>query len=175
MAKNIMKNLLFIITILFLSINAFALEIISNDFSNNGVIEDKFAYGYDNISPQISWKNLPKGTKTLALIMYDPDAPVGGWTHWILYGIPAAILELPQRMSFVFTQENLIKRGMNDYQQIAYSGPWPPLGQEHTYTITLYALDTVIHAENGLRRDELFTLMKGHILDETIMKVKYSR
>lgn len=98
----------------------------------------------DNISPQLSWSNAPEGTKSFAITMYDPDAPTGsGWWHWLVFDIPANVLELVSNAGNVAL--NLAPNGaiqsITDYGSNGYGGPCPPEGHGlHQYIITVYAL-----------------------------------
>ena len=97
-----------------------------------------------NVSPQLSWKNAPAGTKSFALTMYDPAAPTGsGWWHWVMFNIPATTVELAQGAGA--REKGLAPEGsiqsLNDYGQKGYGGPCPPEGDEpHPYIITIHAL-----------------------------------
>lgn len=95
-----------------------------------------------NISPQISWKNPPKGTKSFAVTIYDPDAPTGsGWWHWTVFNIPASVTSLPKGASGSKMPEGSVE-GRTDYGKSGYGGPCPPKGDKpHRYVFTVYALD----------------------------------
>ncbi len=105
-----------------------------------------FGCAGENISPQLSWKNAPKATKSFAVTMYDPDAPTGsGWWHWLVFDIPASVNQLPSGAGN--PAKHLMPSGavqsMTDFGQIGYGGPCPPKGDgAHAYVITVYALDT---------------------------------
>jgi len=96
-----------------------------------------------NVSPKLTWKDAPKGTKSFAITMYDPDAPTGsGWWHWSVFNIPASTTEIATNA----TRSNLLPRGSiegtNDYGIVGFGGACPPKGDGfHTYVITVYALD----------------------------------
>jgi Raf kinase inhibitor-like YbhB/YbcL family protein len=96
-----------------------------------------------NISPAVSWSNAPAGTKSFALLMYDPDAPTGsGWWHWVVYNIPAGATSLPAGAGD--PRKNLLPggavQGRTDYGAVGYGGPCPPPGKPHRYYLRLYAL-----------------------------------
>ncbi|OCG60757.1 hypothetical protein A9G41_00415 [Gilliamella sp. Nev5-1] len=123
------------------------LQLTSTDLINNGFttrfISNQFGCQGENISPQISWKNLPKTTKSLVLTMYDPDAPTGsGWWHWVIVNIPVQTSFIKQSAG---NNPNLLPKGSrlvrNDFGVINYGGPCPPLNSTHRYQFTLYALD----------------------------------
>lgn len=100
----------------------------------------------NNISPELTWKNAPEGTKSFAVTMYDPDAPTGsGWWHWLVYDIPADVQSIPSGAGSTTPQAlpKGAKQGKTDYGAPGYGGPCPPPGHGfHTYTITVYALKT---------------------------------
>ncbi len=97
-----------------------------------------------NISPQLSWKNVPDGTKSFAVTMYDPDAPTGsGWWHWLMFDIPASVTELPSNAGNISKglAPKEAAQSLTDFGATGYGGPCPPPGHGfHTYIITVYAL-----------------------------------
>lgn len=100
----------------------------------------------DNESPQLSWKNAPKGTQSFAITMYDPDAPTGsGWWHWVVFDIPATTSALPKNFgntNLNFAPKEAIQ-SITDYGSKGFGGPCPPKGHGlHQYIITIYALKT---------------------------------
>lgn len=124
-----------------------------------------------NMSPQLSWQNVPTGTKSFAVTMYDPDAPTGsGWWHWVMFDIPANVNEL------VADAGNLAKKlapkgsiqGVTDYGKAGYGGPCPPQGHGfHQYIITVYALKT---AKLGLDKNASPALVGYYLNNNTIQK-----
>src|SRR5260370_38581994 len=107
--------------------------------------------------------------------MDDPDAPAGTWVHWVLYGVPAAAKELPERVS---RQEQLAsgaRQGRNDFGKIGYSGPCPPPGKPHRYFFKLYALDTKLNLKSGATKADLERTMKPHILAQAELIGRYGR
>jgi Raf kinase inhibitor-like YbhB/YbcL family protein len=97
----------------------------------------------DNVSPALSWSNAPEGTRSFALLMYDPDAPTGsGWWHWVVYNIPANVSSLPAGAGD--PQKSLMPAGViqgrTDFGTTGYGGPCPPPGKPHRYYLRLYAL-----------------------------------
>ncbi len=148
-----MKKVNFIFTLfLILSTTVFAQKtftLSSNDLGGQATkIEEFNGFGCtgDNISPQLSWKNAPKGTKSFAITMYDPDAPTGsGFWHWIVFDIPSNVSELVTNAGDI--KLNLTPKGVvqsiTDYGIKGYGGPCPPEGHGfHQYIITVYALKT---------------------------------
>lgn len=116
-------------------------------------------------SPALSWSGEPSGTREVAIICHDPDAPLPeGFTHWVLYGIPAGVGDLPEGGGGEYTE------GRNDFGDQGYGGPQPPPGHgPHHYYFWVYALDTELGAEEGLTRAELLARLDGHILEQARM------
>jgi len=150
-------------------------QISSTAFSNGETIPKKFTCDGPDVSPLLSWKEVPAATQSFALIMYDPDVPAGTWVHWVLYNLAANTRELPEGME---KQEQLATgalQGRNDFRKIGYGGPCPPPGAPHRYYFKLYALDAKLNLKAGATKPDLEHAMKGHILDETELMGRYSR
>lgn len=150
------------------------MEIKSQSFSHMGNIPSVYTCDGKNISPPISWSGLPEGTKTLALVSDDPDAPVGTWVHWVIYNIPASWNGLPEGFPAVEETEEGIRQGLNDFRKIGYGGPCPPSGT-HRYFFKLYALDSALPLKSGATKMELLEAMKGHVLASAELIGLYSR
>ena len=130
-------------------------SISSHDFNEGEEIPKKFGYKHGNNQPSLEFDNFPSGTKTLALIMDDPDAigAVGKvWVHWLEY-------------HHVISPEANPVSGITDFCEIGYGGPAPP-DKRHTYIFKVYALDTVLELKEGYSKQELEDAMKGHIIAE---------
>ena len=151
-----------------MSMGDFTLE--SNSFENNGVIPKNFGYKHGNISPPLNITNVPDETRSLALVMDDPDAmhAVGKvWVHWIVCNIDPnadfAENEIPPGCI----------EGKTDFGEIGYGGPAPP-DKEHTYVFKLYALDAKLDVQPGITKQQLEESMKSHIIDNTELRGRYS-
>jgi len=151
-----------------------AIKVTSPAFDNEGMIPSKYTCDGDDVSPPLSWEGIPEGTKSIALISDDPDAPVGTWVHWVMYNIPADIQELPEGVPPDEVLENGAIQGITDFRKIGYGGPCPPSGT-HRYYFKLYALDTELDLKPGGTKAELFKAMKDHILAEGQLMGKYKR
>ena len=151
-----------------------AITITSTAFSEGSMIPQNYACDGEDISPPLAWSGVPDGTKSLALICDDPDAPMGTWVHWVLFNIPAHIMELPANISPEKIIQNGAKHGINDFRKFGYGGPCPP-GGTHRYYFKLYALDTEINVEAGINKAQLLQAMEGHILAEGQLMGRYSR
>ncbi|MBA7700362.1 hypothetical protein ES703_109073 [subsurface metagenome] len=150
------------------------IKIKSPAFVPGGKIPGKYTCDGMDISPPLAWTSGPGGTKTFALICDDPDAPMGTWVHWVLFNLPADIIELRENVLPERELKGGAKQGMNDFRKIGYGGPCPP-GGTHRYYFKLYALDTEINLETGATKSELLKAMEGHILAEGQLMGKYER
>jgi len=150
------------------------MELTSTAFDNGGMVPDKYTCEGSNVSPPLEWDNLPEGTKSVALICDDPDAPMGTWVHWVVYDIPATINKLPENTPSDKTLTNSGKQGSNDFHKIGYGGPCPPSGT-HRYFFKLYALDTYLGLDPGMTKEQLLRSMKGHVLEEVKLIGRYRR
>ena len=147
------------------------MKIESSAFQNGSEIPRKYGYKKDNINPPISIKEIPNETKSLALIMDDPDAmgAVGKiWVHWIVWNIDPSNSEI---------KENSVPsdsvQGKTDFGEISYGGPAPP-DKEHTYIFKLYALDEKLSINEGSTKSQVEDTMKGHVLAEAKLEGKYA-
>jgi len=150
------------------------MEITSSAFKNGARIPTKHSCDGVDVSPSLAWSKLPAGTKNLALICDDPDAPMGTWVHWVIYDIPASFTGLPEKLPPLKEVAGGAKQGMNDFRAIGYGGPCPPSG-EHRYFFKLYALDAPTGLKPGATKAQLLAAMKGHILAEAELMGKYKR
>lgn len=141
----------------------------SSAFNNNEMIPAKYTCDAENISPPLSWENAPSHTQSFALIMDDPDAPMGTWDHWLLFNIPANVHEIPENNTVPEA-----KTGMNSWKHNEYGGACPPNGV-HRYFFKLYALDSMLPLNNGATKSEIEEAMKNHIVGSTEMIGKYKR
>ncbi|HEX2906025.1 MAG TPA: YbhB/YbcL family Raf kinase inhibitor-like protein [Phototrophicaceae bacterium] len=126
-------------------------------------------------SPPLAWTGLPTNTICLALLMDDPDAPVGDWVHWIIYNIPPEEKGLAAGVPAIEKLSDGACQGINDFHRIGYGGPCPPKGKPHRYFFKLYALDTELHFAAGATKQTLLQAMQGHIVAETHLMGTYQR
>lgn len=151
------------------------LQLTSSAFQPEGNIPARFTCEGEGISPELTWKNPPLRTKSFALIVHDPDAPrSGGFTHWVVYNIPAAVTHIPQGASKGDNLEGGGTQGRNDAGKIGYMGPCPPSGA-HRYYFYLYALDTQLDLQPGATKEELEKAMKGHLVDRAELMGRYKK
>ncbi|HLI06053.1 MAG TPA: YbhB/YbcL family Raf kinase inhibitor-like protein [Ktedonobacteraceae bacterium] len=145
----------------------------SPDFQNNGMMSEKLAgnshncHG-ENQAPTLNWSNPPANTRSFALTVVDPDAPVrGGFHHWLVYNIPASVHSLQGNTPYTEGTTSANTRG--------YTGPCPPPGQTHHYIFTLYALDIERIPYEGLPYSSLMQAIEGHVLGSTLLVGLYRR
>ncbi len=143
-------------------------------FENGGMIPSKYTCDGADISVPLRFSNVPAEAKSLALIVDDPDAPMGIFVHWVIYDIPASLEGLPEGVPPAPLLEGGIKQGVNSFGKIGYGGPCPPNGT-HRYYFKLYALDTVLNLEPGLGKHELLAAMRGHVVDGAELMGLYAR
>jgi Raf kinase inhibitor-like YbhB/YbcL family protein len=145
------------------------LQLESSAFKHNGYIPKKFTCDGKDINPVLLIKNVPSGTKSLALIVDDPDAPAGTWVHWVVWNIDPNTSEIKED-----TIPKGAEQGMNDFRKHDYGGPCPPSGT-HRYFFKLYALDTMLNLSSNSKKGDLEKAMKGHILEKTEIIGLYKR
>src|SRR5262245_32340041 len=151
------------------------LELSSSAFTAGGPIPTRYTCDGEDASPSLRWSGLPGGTKSLALICDDPDAPAGTWVHWVLYDLPPSVTELSEAIPTAEVTPQGAKQGTNDFRRLGYGGPCPPPGKPHRYFFKLYALDTTLDLRPRATKKEVVDAMKGHILAEGQFMGTYKR
>ena len=146
----------------------------SPDFQEGSSIPSKFTCDGSDISPTLQWEDPPANTKSFTLIIHDPDAPAGDWTHWLLYNIPSDKQSLLESFPSEINLPDGMRQGRNSWHQTKYGGPCPPSGT-HRYFFTLYALDTFLEQEGGADRQEVLAAMRSHILAQAQLIGTYCR
>ena len=152
-----------------------ALILKTTAFAYGGEIPRKYTCSGADLSPALNWSGVSPAAKSLALIMDDPDAPRGTWTHWLIWNIPAHLTALPEGVPPLETLANGACQGLNDFQRIGYGGPCPPPGEAHRYFFKLYALDVATGLKAGAGRQELERAMKKHVLAKAEWMGTYRR
>ena len=147
----------------------------SPSFSNGGAIASKFTCDGADVSPQLAWTDPPTGTQSLALLVDDPDAPVGNWNHWTLWNLQPGSRGLPENVPKDARLADGTVQGKNDFRKSGYNGPCPPPGKPHRYYFKVFALDIRLDLKAGSAKKELEAAMKGHILAETEWMGRYGR
>lgn len=144
-----------------------SLIITSTAFPANGNIPSQYTCEGVDISPPLQWSGVPTGTRSLTLIVDDPDAPDPAapkmtWVHWVLYNIPVEGQGLSEAVAPTSLPAGTLQ-GVNDWKRTGYGGPCPPIGR-HRYFFKLYALDTVLPDLKKPSKAQLEKAMRGHIL-----------
>jgi len=146
-----------------------ALALTSSAFTHNGAIPKQYTCQGSDISVPLAWSGLPTATKSLVLIVDDPDAPDPAapkltWVHWVLYNIPPGAAGLKAGIKPDELPKGTLE-GLNDWKRAGYGGPCPPIGR-HRYFHKLYALDNVLPDLNRPTKAQLETAMRGHVLEK---------
>jgi Raf kinase inhibitor-like YbhB/YbcL family protein len=156
-----------------------AWSLTSDAFQNDAEIPRKYTCDADgdDVSPPLKWGQPPEGAKELALICDDPDAPIGTFDHWVIWGMPAALPDLPEAVPKLENPPAVggAKQGKNGFGKIGYGGPCPPRGKPHHYHFRLYALDTAIDLKPGSTKADLLKAMEGHIIGHAELVGLYAR
>lgn len=151
------------------------LELTTTAFRPGSTIPVAFTCSGTNISPALSWTASPPRTASFALIVDDPDAPVGTWVHWVVYNLPGSTRQLPEHVPPGEAITGGGKQGENDFPTIGYGGPCPPPGKPHRYFFRLYALDTLLDLHGQVHRRDVDAAMHGHILAQAEVMGTFGR
>ena len=145
-------------------------------FKDGAPIPGKYTCDGVDVSPPLTWSGAPAGTRSVALIADDPDAPGGTWVHWVLYNLPAEVSELPENIAKVESLDlGGARQGRNDFRRPGYGGPCPPPGPAHRYFFKLYALDTRLELKAGAQKKDVEAAMEGHVLGSAQLMGTYAR
>lgn len=150
------------------------MNVFSESFKNKEIIPEKHACDGSDISPALSWDDVPEKTRSFALICDDPDALSEPWVHWIIFNIPEGLRMLPENIPAGEISQNTGIQGINSWGNIGYGGPCPP-GDIHRYFFRLYALDIILPVIEDMNKKKLLSAMKGHILGEAEIMGRYTR
>lgn len=153
-------------------------SISSNAFKHEDRIPSKYTCDASDVSPALTWAGMPDGTKSLALIVDDPDAPDPAapkiiWVHWLLYNLPPSSEGLAEAVTTEALPDGTLE-GKNDWKRTGYGGPCPPVGR-HRYFFKLYALDVVLPDLGRPAKADLKKAMEGHVLAEAVLMGTYRR
>jgi Raf kinase inhibitor-like YbhB/YbcL family protein len=156
---------------------AMALTITSPAFKQGGKVPSAYTCEGDDLSPPLSFEGAPQGTKSLALVIDDPDAPDPKapkrvWVHWVLFNLPPDSKGVAENASAKGLPAGAVQ-GVNDFQSKAYGGPCPPIGR-HRYFLKLYALDVMLPAK-PLNKAEFERAIEGHVLGKAELMATYQK
>ena len=144
------------------------MKLSSPAFENGGAIPVEYTCDGADVFPILSFSDVPENAKSLALIVDDPDAPMGTWVHWLVWNIPANKTGFSKGENITFPQ------GKNDFGKLDYGGPCPPSGT-HRYYFKLYALDTMLDLNKGSTKKQLESAMSEHVIEEVQLMGTYTR
>ena len=148
-------------------------EISSPAFANGEAIPSDFSCDGRDIPPALMWTEPPAGTQSFALVMDDPDAPIGTWVHWIIFNIPASTRDLKEGTPIDPQLSDGSLQGKTSAGSSGYHGPCPPSGT-HRYFFKLYALDGMLSLSSNADKKELLAAMEGHVLANTELMGTFS-
>ena len=151
------------------------LTLTSTAFANGDPIPQRYTCDGADVSPPLAWSGAPAGTETFALVVDDPDAPVGTWVHWVLFNIPADQRGLGEDLPAGRRLEDGSIHGTNGWGNLGYGGPCPPTGSTHEYAFKLYALETTLDLQPGAKKRAVTSAMDGHVLGRAALNGTYSR
>ena len=151
------------------------MQVSSTAFAEGEAIPAKYTCDEKNVSPPLKWSGIPAGTKSLALLADDPDAPAGTWVHWVLYDLPASVTQLPEDLPKGQHTPGGGKQGLNDFKHLGYGGPCPPSGKPHRYFFKLYALDAILDLKPGASKKNVEHAMEKHTLAQAQLMGTYER
>lgn len=151
------------------------IDVTSTAFQEGQPIPAQYTADGKDVSPPLSWGGVPAGTRSLALVCEDPDAPRGTWTHWVLFNLPADAAGLPEGVPPEAKLPSGAMQGTNDFHKVGYGGPSPPPGKPHRYFFKLYALDTALSLPSSTTRQQLQSAVQGHVLAEGQLMGTYGR
>ncbi|MHB1241315.1 MAG: YbhB/YbcL family Raf kinase inhibitor-like protein [Gammaproteobacteria bacterium] len=154
------------------------LRIVSTAFASGGAIPARYTCDGADISPELAWSGVPKGAKSLVLVVDDPDAPDPSaprmiWVHWVLYNLPPGSRGLAAAITPDALPPGTLP-GTNDWKRAGYGGPCPPVGR-HRYFYKLYALDVVLPDLHQPTKAQLEAAMHRHILAQAELLGTYQR
>jgi Raf kinase inhibitor-like YbhB/YbcL family protein len=150
------------------------MKLTSTAFAEGAPIPSQYTCDGRDVSPPLSWTDVPSGTRALALVCDDPDAPAGVWVHWVVYDLPASASGLPEGVPPRPEIEGGGLQGRNDFRKIGWGGPCPPSGT-HRYVFTLSALDASTGLAAGVRKAELLAAIEGRVLTRATLTGTYRR
>ena len=154
------------------------MKLLCSAFAAGMAIPEKYTCEGGDLSPPLYWQNPPRGVRSYAIIVDDPDAPDPAapqrtWVHWVLYNLPAETAGLPEGMDSANLPPGTLE-GRNDWKRTGYGGPCPPVGR-HRYFHKLYALDTVLPDLGEPDKEALMAAMEGHVIDEAQLMGTYQK
>jgi len=150
------------------------MELKSPAFQEAGEIPKRHSCEGEDVSPALTWVDVPQDARSLVLICEDPDAPLKTFTHWVVYDLPPALHGLDEDVP----KEGEVaggRQGKNDFGRVGYGGPCPPTGPFHRYYFTLYALDRKLNLPAGAAKQDVLKAMEGRVLAKSSLMGRYKK
>ncbi len=138
--------------------------VVTTSFSEGSRVPSKYTCVGEDVSPPVRIGNVPSSTRSLAVIMVDPDAPRGPFIHWVLYNLRPETNEIPENIPKVVKVGNLGYQAINDFRRVGYGGPCPPSGSTHRYVIIVIALNTAPNIKAPITGEEFLSIIKGKVI-----------
>jgi Raf kinase inhibitor-like YbhB/YbcL family protein len=154
-----------------------SIEVLAGRFTNGALIRPRYTCDGINLSPDLSWAGVPSDAVTLVIIVDDPAAPTGSFTHWLIYDLPVSVTELIEGIGGPFDVLQGVggRHGRSDFGDMGYSGPCPPRGELHAYNIHIYAVDVELDLGRQAKRDRILEAMDGHVVGYGVFSTSYER
>jgi hypothetical protein len=143
-------------------------------FAQGQPIPQRYTCDGEDVSPPLAWEGAPQAA-AFVLIVDDPDAPMGTFTHWVLYNIPGQLTSLPEGLAKEGRLSQGMLQGRNDFGRLGYGGPCPPRGPAHRYYFRLYALHAPLDLPPGANKAQVLKAMEGHVLAWAELMGTYGR
>lgn len=150
------------------------IKVESPAFQEGDMIDVDYSCDGANISPPLSWENVPEA-KSIAILVDDPDSPSKSFTHWIIFNLPPGDSAIEDNIPTTGTLENGAVQGTNDAGKIGYFGPCPPIGETHRYVFHVFALDKTLDLQSQVKKDNFKFAIKGHIIAQGELTAMYTR
>jgi len=152
-----------------------ALGLSSSQWKRGETIPKKYTGDGADVSPPLQFEQVPPGTRAFALICDDPDAPVGTWTHWVIYDVPGSAKGLPEGVAKKPSLPDGSRQGSNSWKKVGYGGPSPPPGKPHRYFFRLYALREPLGLPEGLGASEVESAARSRAIESAELMGTYGR
>jgi Raf kinase inhibitor-like YbhB/YbcL family protein len=151
-------------------------QLTSAAFSSDGAIPAEYTCDGSGVSPPLDWNGAPPDTTTLALMVTDPDAPSGAFTHWVLFNIPANVSHLPADVPRTGQLSDGTMQGKNSFGHTGYGAPCPPRGSPaHRYRFSLFAAGIALNLPVGASKGDVLRTLQGHIIEQAQLEGTYQR
>ena len=151
------------------------IKVTSPAFQEGDMIDVDYSCDGSNISPPLSWENVPEDAKSIAIMVDDPDSPSKSFTHWIIFNLPPDDRAIEGNIPTISTLENGAVQGTNDAGEIGYFGPCPPIGETHRYVFHVFALDKTLDLHSQVKKDDFKHAINSHILAQGKLTAMYAR